>query len=350
MKHGTVIWRGEDMADMKNKSNNQSRCVVVTGASAGVGRATAKAFGKLGWRVALLARGIDGLQGAERDVREAGGTPLVIVTDVADHAQVEAAAERVERELGPIDVWVNNAMATIFCPVEHITPEDFERATRVTYLGAVWGTMAALKRMKPRDKGVIIQVGSALAYRSIPLQAPYCGAKSAVRGFTDSLRSELIHDKSRVHLTMVHLSAFNTPQFDWGRTCLPKQPQPVPPIFQPEIAARAVVWSAMHRRRELWVGFPAVKAILGTRIVPGMIDRMLAHTGYSGQHTDQALPPGRKDNLYDPVPGDHGAHGRFDDRASSSSWQVWLTTHRWAMVLAAFLALLVLGLLLATLA
>jgi NAD(P)-dependent dehydrogenase (short-subunit alcohol dehydrogenase family) len=329
------------------RPDDNRRCVVVTGASAGVGRAIAKAFGRRGWRVALLARGLDGLEGARRDVTEAGGTALVIPTDVADHAQVEAAAERVERELGPIDVWVNDAMATIFCPMEHITPEDFERATWVTYLGSVWGIMVALKRMKPRDRGTIIQVGSALAYRSIPLQAPYCGAKSAVRGFIDSVRSELIHDKSRVHLTMVQLSAFNTPQFDWGRTCLKQQPQPVPPIFQPEVAAEAVYWSVHHRRRELWVGFPAVKAILGTRIVPGMIDRILARSAYSGQHTDRPLPPGRKDNLYEPVTGDHGAHGRFDERARSSSWQLWLTTHRWAMVGAALLVLLVLGLLLA---
>ncbi len=337
------------MSGLRDPSSRleHGRCVVVTGASAGVGRATAKAFGKLGWRVALLARGADGLEGARREVEEAGGSALAVPTDVAVYEQVEAAAERVEHEFGPIDVWVNDAMATIFCEVAKITPEDFERATRVTYLGAVWGTMAALKRMRRRNRGTIVQVGSALAYRSIPLQAPYCGAKSALRGFTDSLRSELIHDKSDIHLTMVHLSAFNTPQFDWGRTCMDKQPQPLPPIFQPEVAANAIVWSAHHRRRELWVGFPAVKAILGTRVLPGLLDRMLASRAYSGQHTDRPLPPGRKDNLYMPVPGDHGAHGRFDERASSSSWQYWLTTHRWAMVAAAIVALLLLGILLA---
>ncbi|TFV88420.1 SDR family NAD(P)-dependent oxidoreductase [Oxalobacteraceae bacterium OM1] len=324
-----------------NKSN--AGCVVVTGASAGVGRATAVAFAKRGWRVGLIARGADGLEGARHDVLAAGGTPLAVEADVADHGQVEAAAERIERELGPIDVWVNNAMATIFCPVEHIAPEDFERATQVTYLGAVWGTMAALRRMKPRRHGTIIQVGSALAYRSIPLQAPYCGAKSAVRGFTDSLRSELLHDGSPIHLTMVHLSAFNTPQFDWGRTCMRKQPQPVPPIFQPEVAAEAVYWSAHHRRRELWVGFPAVKAILAQRIVPGLIDRLLARRGYSGQHTDQPLPPGRRDNLYEPVPGDHGAHGRFDARSRDSSGQLWLTTHRTTLAAFALAALVGLG-------
>ncbi|WP_460837624.1 SDR family oxidoreductase [Noviherbaspirillum agri] len=309
-------------------AERRSRCAVITGASAGVGRAAALAFARRGWHVALLARGVDGLEAARREIEAIGGTAVAIPVDITDHAQVEAAAERVERELGPIDVWVNNAMATIFCPFEQISPEDFEQATRATYLGAVWGTMAALKRMKPRNAGTIVQVGSALAYRSIPLQAPYCGAKSALRGFTDSLRSELIHDHSRVHLTMAQLSAFNTPQFDWGKTCFDKQPQPVPPIFQPELAAEAIVWAAQHRRRELWVGFPAVKAILGTRVLPGFLDRLLAKRAYGGQFTDQPLQPGRKDNLYQPVPGDHGAHGRFDARAKDFSMQYWLTTHR----------------------
>lgn len=305
------------------------RCVVITGASAGIGRAAAVLFGKRGCRVALLARSEDGLAAASREVEDAGGIALAIPTDVADHAQVEAAAERVEREFGPIDVWVNNAMATIFCPFDRISPANFERATQVTYLGAVWGTMAALKRMKPRDSGVIVQVGSALAYRSIPLQAPYCGAKSALRGFTDSLRSELIHDKSRVRITMVQLSAFNTPQFDWGKTCFDRQPQPVPPIFQPELAAEAILWAAEHPRRELWVGFPAVKAILATHVIPGFLDRLLATRAYDGQFTNTPLPPGRGDNLHAPLPGDRGAHGRFDDQAMRTSWQFRLTTHRW---------------------
>lgn len=316
------------------------RCVVITGASGGIGRAAALAFARRGWRVALLARGMDGLQAAQEEIEALGGKALAIAVDVAEHAQVEAAAERIERELGPIDVWVNNAMATIFCPFERITPEDFERATRVTYLGAVWGTLAALRRMKPRDAGTIVQVGSALAYRSIPLQAPYCGAKSALRGFTDSLRSELLHDRSQVHLTMVQLAAFNTPQFDWGKTCFDKEPQPVPPIFQPELAADAIVWAAAHRRREVWVGFPAVKAILGTRVIPGWLDRLLARRAYSGQLTDRPLPGGRKDNLHQPVPGDHGAHGRFDGQAKPFSAQFWLTTHRRpAAVSAALLAI-----------
>jgi NAD(P)-dependent dehydrogenase (short-subunit alcohol dehydrogenase family) len=307
----------------------QSLCVVVTGASAGIGRAAALAFGKRGCRVALLARGMEGLAAAKREIEAAGGQALVIPTDVAAHEQVEAAAERVEKEFGPIDVWINNAMATIFSPFEEITPEDFERATQVTYLGAVWGTKAALKRMKPRNRGTIVQIGSALAYRSIPLQSPYCGAKSALRGFTDSLRSELIHDKSRVHLTMVHLCAFNTPQFEWGRTSMDRQPQPVPPIFQPEVAAEAIVWAAQHRRRELWVGFPTVKAILATRIMPGLLDKFLASKAYSGQQADTPLPPERQDNLYRPVSDDHGAHGRFDAQAKTSNWHLWLTTHRW---------------------
>lgn len=307
------------------------RCVVVTGSSGGIGRATAIAFARKGCRVALLARSKEGLEGAARDVEAAGGIALAIPTDVADHAQVEAAAERVEREFGPIDAWINNAMATIFCPFEQIAPEDFERATRVTYLGAVWGTMAALKRMRPRDRGAIVQVGSALAYRSIPLQAPYCGAKAALRGFTDSLRSELHHDKSKVHLTMVQLSAFNTPQFDWGRTCFERQPQPVPPIFQPELAAEAIVWAATHRRRELWVGFPAVKAILATHIMPGFLDRLLASRAYEGQLTDEPNPPERRDNLHAPVPEDRGAHGRFDRQARSTSWHYRMTIHRGAI-------------------
>jgi hypothetical protein len=229
-------------------------------------------------------------------------------------------------------------MATIFCEFMQVPPEDFRRATEVTYLGTVWGTRAALKRMLPRNRGTIVQVGSALAYRSIPLQAPYCGAKSAIRGFTDSLRSELIHRKSRVHLTMVQLSAFNTPQFDWGRTCMAKQPQPLPPIFQPEVAARGIYFAATHRRREVWVGWPAIKAIVGTRLLPGLGDWILASEAYSGQHTDEPLPPGRRDNLYAPVPGDHGAHGRFDARAKRHSIQLKLTMNRAAILVGMGLA------------
>ena len=317
-----------------------ARIVVVSGASAGIGRAVARRFGAAGWRVALIARGTDGLEAARDEIERAGGEAMVIQADVADESAVEAAAGRVEREWGPIEVWVNNAMVTAFCEFMDMPPADFRRATEVTYFGSVWGIRAALSRMLARDRGVIVQVGSALAYRSIPLQSAYCGAKSALRGFIDSLRSELLHRGSRVKLTMVQLSAFNTPQFDWGKACIAKQPQPVPPIFQPEVAAEAIYDAALHPRREWWVGWPAVKAILGQRVVPGMLDRLLAREGYSGQHTDEPLPPGRRDNLYAPVPGDHGAHGRFDARAKSRSLQVELNLHRGAIAASALAAAL----------
>jgi NAD(P)-dependent dehydrogenase (short-subunit alcohol dehydrogenase family) len=312
------------------------RVAVITGASAGIGRAIAREFARHGWRVALLARGVDGLDAAKAEAEALGAEALALPTDVADEAQVEAAAARVEAEWGAIDVWVNDAMATIFSEALRISPQDFRRATEVTYLGAVWGTLAALRRMKPRGRGTIVQVGSALAYRSIPLQAPYCGAKAALRGFTDAVRCELAHDASPVHLTMVQLSAFNTPQFEWGRTTLDKRPRPMGRIFQPEIAAQAAYWAATHRRREVWVGAPAVQAILGTKVFPGLLDRMLGRTAVDGQHTDEPLPPGRRDNLYEPVPGDHGAHGRFDAIAHRFSAQWTLNRHRNALVAAAF--------------
>jgi NAD(P)-dependent dehydrogenase (short-subunit alcohol dehydrogenase family) len=305
-----------------------SRVVVVTGASAGVGRATARAFGSRGDRVALLARGEQGLRDACGEVESAGGTALAIPTDVSDAEQVEAAAQRAEQELGPIDVWVNDAMTTIFAPFSELTPEEYQRATEVTYLGYVWGTMAALKRMVPRDRGTIVQVGSALAYRAIPLQAPYCAAKFAIRGFTDSIRTELIHDKSNVHITMVQLPAVNTPQFNWCDTRLPNHPQPVPPIYQPEVPAEAIVWSAEHRRRELWVGRSTVMAIVGNTIAPWFADRYLGRTGYSSQQTEQPVAPDRPSNLYAPVRGMHATHGIFDDEATGSSPELWLSEHR----------------------
>lgn len=331
---------------MNDAGTHRAPVAVVTGASAGIGRAIAREFAAHGWRVALVARGHDGLEGARADVERLGSQALVLPTDVAEEAQVEAAAAQVEAAWGSIDVWVNDAMATIFAPALEIAPADFRRATEVTYLGAVWGTLAALRRMKPRNRGTIVQVGSALAYRSIPLQAPYCGAKSALRGFTDSLRCELAHDRSRVHLTMVQLSAFNTPQFEWGRTTLRRRPRPMGKIFQPEVAARAVYFAATHRRREVWVGSPAVQAIQGTKIIPGFLDRMLGRTAVAGQHTSEPLPPGRRDNLWEPVPGDHGAHGRFDALAHGHSTQAWLTTHPAAALgVAAFGALLAAALL-----
>lgn len=323
------------------QSATHPRVVVVTGASAGIGRAVAVAFARRGWRVGLLARGEDGLEGARRDVESAGGRALVVPTDVADPDQVESAAERIEQELGPIDVWINNAMATVFCEFRRMSAQDFRRATEVTYLGAVWGTRAALARMQARDRGCIVQVGSALAYRSIPLQSAYCAAKSALRGFTDSLRSELIHDRSRVRLTMVHLSAFNTPQFDWGRSCMPGSPRPVGVIFQPEIAAEAIWHAALHPRRELWVGQPAVNAILGQRVVPGILDRLLARKAWEGQIAP-APRASTADNLYLPLPGDRGAHGRFDADARRSSLQLALNLNRGVVAVAslAMLALL----------
>lgn len=327
-------------------SERQPKIVVVTGASGGIGRAIAKAFARRGDRVALLARGYAGLEGALKEVEESGGIGMIVPTDVADYSAVEAAATQVEAAWGAIDIWVNNAMATIFCAFDEIAPEDFVRATEVTYLGSVWGLRAALKRMKPRDRGTIVQVGSALAYRSIPLQAPYCGAKSAIRGVVDSLRSELIHDKSNVRLTMVQLSAFNTPQFDWGRTCLQRQPQPLPPIFQPELAAESVVFAAEHPRREFWVGFPAVKVILANRIYPALLDRILSRQAYSGQQMDQPLPRERQDNLFAPVTEDYGTHGRFDDMAKSFSLQWWLSRRRGLMVGAFVVFLLAAGLVL----
>jgi len=309
-------------------SKKKSEVVVITGASAGVGRATAHRFARDGARIALLARGSEQLEGAAEEVRKLGGQALAISVDVADADAVEAAAERVEQEFGPIDIWINDAMATIFAPVHEITAAEFKRATEVTYLGTVHGTMAALKRMRARNRGTIVQVGSALAYRAIPLQSAYCGAKFAIRGFTDALRVELMHDKSAIHITMVQLSAFNTPQFQWGRTTLPRRPQPVPPIFQPEVAAKGIHWAAHHRRRELNVGFPAVKAIIGNKLFPHLADLDLVKLGYAGQMGKLPLPEDRPDNLYEPVGADYGTHGRFDARSKGYSLQLWATTHR----------------------
>ena len=309
-------------------NSGQREIVVVTGASAGVGRAVARAFGKQRAWVGLVARGRDGLEAARREIEDLGGRALILQADVANSDEVDSAAERVERELGPVDVWVNNAMTTVFSRFIDITPEEFRRATEVTYLGVVYGTLAALKRMYARDRGTIVQVGSALAYRSIPLQAPYCGAKHAIAGFTDSVRTELLHEKKNIHITMVQLPAMNTPQFSWCRTKLPRHPQPVPPIYQPEVAADAIVWAARHRRREVWVGAPTVAAIEGQKMAPGVMDHYLASSGYDSQQTDQPVEPNRPDNLFHPLPGDWGAHGIFDHQAHKHSPQTWATMHR----------------------
>ena len=298
--------------------------VVITGASAGVGRAAVRAFARQGANVGLIARGLDGLEGARREVEAVGGRALVLPADVSDHDAVEAAAEQVERELGPIDVWVNNAMVSVFSPVKDMEPDEFRRVTEVTYLGVVYGTLAALKRMLPRDRGAIVQVGSALAYRGIPLQSAYCGAKHAIQGFSESLRCELLHDSSHVHVTMVQLPAMNTPQFDWVKSRLPRKAQPVPPIYAPEIAADAIVWAASHRRREMSVGAVTTGVIWGNKLAAGLGDRYLARTGYDSQQTDEPADPNRPDNLWHPLPGDRGPHGRFGDRTTHSSPQTWI--------------------------
>ncbi len=312
----------------------RTRTVVVTGASAGVGRATVRAFAAEGARVGLISRPTERLENAAREIVENGGRAIAAPADVADPDQVEAAAEKIERELGPIDVWVNDAMATIFAPVSETTPAEFKRSTEVTYLGTVWGTMSALRRMLPRNRGHIIQVGSALAYRSIPLQAPYCGAKHAIMGFTDSLRTELIHDKKDIQLTMVHLPGVNTPQFSWCRSKLPNHPKPVPPIYQPEVPARMIVWASHHRRRQIFVGAPTVIAVEGNKVLPWVADYYLGKTGFKSQQMDEPVKPGRPDNLFEPVEGDYGAHGIFDEKAHETSPQSWLDRHRGETVLA----------------
>jgi NAD(P)-dependent dehydrogenase (short-subunit alcohol dehydrogenase family) len=313
------------------------RVVVVTGASAGVGRATAVAFARLGAKVGLLARGRAGLEGARQEVESAGGSAVVLQADVANAAAVDEAAARAERELGPIDVWVNNAMATVFAPVWQISAEEYRRSTEVTYLGAVYGTMAALRHMRERNAGSIVQVGSALAYRGIPLQSSYCGAKHALQGFTESVRTELLHERIGVRICMVQLPALNTPQFDWSRSRMPRKAQPVPPIFQPEVAAEAIVWAADHGRRELYVGWPTVKAITGDKVASPVLDHYLAHTGFDAQQTPEPMDGDRLGNLFEPLDeqADHGMHGRFDDRASPTSAMLGLSKHRRTVTAAA---------------
>lgn len=312
------------------------RCCRITGASAGVGRATVRKFAKQGARIALLGRGRPGLEASRKEVEQLDGKALVLVVDVANAEQVEAAAALIEVELGPIDIWINNAIVSVFSPVKEMTPEEYRRVTEVTYLGGVYGSLAALKRMLPRNRGVIVQVGSALAYRSIPLQSAYCAAKHALQGFTESLRCELIHDRSDLRVTMVQLPALNTPQFGWVKSRLRRKAQPVPPIFQPEVAANAIYFAAHHPRRGFSVGWPTVKAIVGNKFIPALLDEMLARTGYDAQQCDGAEDPNRAHNLWEPVLGDHGAYGEFDAPARSWSVQWWVNRHRrWFMVVLA---------------
>lgn len=302
--------------------------VVITGASAGLGRATVREFARHGASIGLVARGIDGLKAAQREVEAAGGKALALPTDVGDAEAVEEAAAAVEKKLGPIDIWVNNAMLSVFSPVKEMKAEEYKRVTEVTYLGYVYGTLAALKRMLPRNRGTIVQVGSALAYRSIPLQSAYCAAKHAIAGFTDSLRCELIHDKSKVKVTMVQMPALNTTQFGWVKSRLKHKAQPVPPIFQPEVGAEGIYWAAHHHPRELFVGGSTVAAIEGNKVAPGILDHYLGRTGYKSQQTNEPEDPNRPNNLWEPVPGDHGAHGTFDSRAHPQSVELWAATKK----------------------
>jgi short-subunit dehydrogenase len=303
--------------------------VAITGASAGVGRAVAREFAKHKWDVALIARNEARLEAAVAELRESGVRATAVIADVADVAAVDAAAREIEEAFGPIDIWINNAMATVFAPVTKISPDEFKRATEVTYLGQVYGTMAALSLMRPRNRGTIVNIGSALAYRAIPLQSAYCGAKYAVRGFTDSLRSELIHDHCAIGLVMVQLPAMNTPQFDWALNKMGRRAQPVPPIFQPEVAARAIYFAAMHpERREIRVGASTVKAIIANKLAPGLLDRYLAGAGYRGQLTDEALPENAPANLFATVDAEVAAHGRFDRQATTYSDEMALSRHR----------------------
>jgi NAD(P)-dependent dehydrogenase (short-subunit alcohol dehydrogenase family) len=314
--------------------------VVVTGASAGIGRATVRELGRRGARIGLIARGREGLEAAAREVEGLGGTALPLPADVADADAVEDAARRVEETLGPIDVWINNAMVSVFSPIRSMTAEEFRRVTEVTYLGAVHGTLAALRRMLRRDAGLIVQVSTALAYRAIPIQSAYCAAKHAILGFTDSLRCELLHDRSRVRVTAVHLPAVNTPQFDWVKNRLPGRPAPPDPIYQPELAARAILYAIDHPRRDVYFGDTTVELRYAQKLMPAAVDRYLARHAYEGQMSPEPDDARRPDNLWQPVPGDHGARGRFDDRALGRSRQLWATMNRPLVAAAAAAGLL----------
>jgi short-subunit dehydrogenase len=309
-------------------SDRHAEVVVVTGASGGVGRATVREFASHGARIGLLARNLEALEAAKREVEALGGEALVVPTDVGHEDQVEAAAAAVEKHFGPIDVWINNAMVSIFGPFLQLSPAEYRHITEVTYLGQVWGTMAALKRMLPRDRGTIVQIGSALAHRSIPLQAAYCGAKHAIIGFTESVRTELIHMKSHVHLTVVNLPGMNTTQFTWTRNKMPHKPRPVGTIFQPEVAADAIYFAAHHRRKEMSVGWPTLEAVTVEKFASVALDEYLAETAWEGSQGPEENPPGAPDNFWKPVQGDRGAHGPFDQQAKNFSAQTWVNKHR----------------------
>ncbi|MBW3543984.1 MAG: SDR family oxidoreductase [Bacteroidetes bacterium] len=307
---------------------NKKEVVVITGASAGVGRAIAHQFAQHGARIALIARGKERLEETKKEVEEMGGEAVTFSVDVANAEQIEAAAALIEEKWGTIDIWINNAMVGVLSPVKEMKADEYKRVTEVTYLGQVYGAQAALKRMLPRDKGCIVFVGSALAYRGIPLQSAYCAAKHASQGFYDSLRSELLHDKSNVKITMVHLPAMNTPQFDWMRNRMPNKPRPMGTIYQPETAARTIYHAAHNPDREYKVGFPTLQAILGNKLLPGLGDWVLAKSGYGGQQSDEPAGKDQPDNLFESVSGKFGAHGRFDDKAKEKSVVGWLGRHQ----------------------
>lgn len=310
----------------------QKRVVVITGASAGVGRATVREFARTGADIALIARGIDGLEAARKEVEAAGGKALVFPVDVANADDIERAASETEEKLGPIDVWVNNAMTSVFSPVSEMLADEYKRVTEVTYLGQVYGAQSALRRMLPRNSGTIIFVGSALAYRGIPLQSAYCASKHAIEGFFESLRSELLHDNSQVNITMIQLPAMNTTQFKFVKSRLPFKPRPMGTIYEPEIAARVIEYASRHRRREYFIGWPTIKAIVGDRIAPGYADWVLAETGYAGQMTSEPDEPDRKNNLWEPLPGDHGVHGGFGREAKATSISAWISMNKTTVV------------------
>lgn len=309
--------------------------VVITGASSGIGRATARRFARPGVSIGLIARGRDGLEATRREVEAAGARALVLPTDVADADAVEAAAQAAEEALGPIDIWINDAMTTVFAFLWDVTPDEFRRANEVTYFGSIWGMQSALRRMRPRNRGTIVQVGSAMAYRGIPLQGPYCGAKHGIQGVFESLRTELRHERSGVHLTTVQLPGVNTPQFEHARDKFPTVSQPVPPFYEPEVAAKAIHWAAHHRRREVYVGVPTVYTIWGNHLAPWLAERYLAATAVTGQRSETPKRPDRRDNLFSPPPGDAGAHGPYGGRAHRRSPQLWASRHRRALGAAA---------------